>query len=239
MDLTYTDILLRLGIAIAVGFFIGLEREQHHRPAGIKTHILVCMGATVVSLIQLEMVADVVGQITANPALADVLKTDYGRLGAQVISGIGFLGAGTILRTKGSIKGLTTAATLWLVACVGLGVGMGYYFISISAAILGMLVLTFLRLLQKSIAQKKGTKEIDFVLINKKETMSLIAEYFQSKDIRINSIDFPEEQDEIDYRDKPAIRCIYKVSLPRTVTIKSVVMDLCIEDDIIKVTEVD
>ncbi|MHB8963242.1 MAG: MgtC/SapB family protein [Saccharofermentanales bacterium] len=239
MELAYTDILVRLGIAVVVGFFIGLEREQHHRPAGIKTHILVCMGATVVSLIQIEMVADIIGKVNANPALADVLKTDYGRLGAQVISGIGFLGAGTILRAKGSIKGLTTAATLWLVACVGLGIGMGYYFISVSAAVLVMLLLTLLRFFQKYFAQRKGLKEIDVLLVNKKETMSLIAEYFQSKDIRVSSIDFPEEQDEIEHHGKIAVHCIYKISLPRTMTARNAVMDLCMEDDIIRITEVE
>ena len=112
----WTDILLRLALAVGVGLLVGVERERHHRPAGMKTHIMVCMGAAIVSMIQLHMTADTAAAVTEMPELAQVLKSDAGRLGAQVISGIGFLGAGTILQKKGSITGLTTAATLWLVS---------------------------------------------------------------------------------------------------------------------------
>ncbi len=239
MELNVTEILLRLALAVVVGFFIGLERESHHRPAGIKTHMLVCIGAAVVSLIQLEMIADVVSRIKADPMLADVLKADFGRLGAQVISGIGFLGAGTILRTKGSVKGLTTAATLWAVACLGLGIGMGYYFISVSAAVIVIAVLTLLRLLQTAIEKRKGLKELDIVLINKKEAMSSLSEYFQAKFIRVRSIDFTEEQEESLHFGQPAVRCIYTITLPRSVDLQSVVMDLSMENNIIKINDFD
>ena len=130
MVIHWWDILIRLGIAIAAGFAVGLERERHHRPAGIKTHIMVCMGAAIVSMIQLYMAQDAVAVVGLHPEMADAVKVDFGRLGAQVISGIGFLGAGTILQRKGSIKGLTTAATLWLVACIGLAGGMGCWWCS-------------------------------------------------------------------------------------------------------------
>ncbi len=105
------EIVLRLSLAFIIGFFVGFEREHRHRPARIKTHVLVCIGAALISILQSKMVDDIIAQVAEKPELAAVLKSDYGRLGAQVISGIGFLGAGTILRTKGSIKGLTTAAT--------------------------------------------------------------------------------------------------------------------------------
>ena len=98
------EILLRLGLAVLFGLMVGIEREHRHRPAGIKTHILVCVGAALVSLIQAEMVTETVKMIKADPSLSNVLKADIGRLGAQVISGIGFLGAGTILRNKVTIK---------------------------------------------------------------------------------------------------------------------------------------
>lgn len=237
MSVISSDILIRLGLSVLVGFFVGLERERHHRPAGIKTHILVCMGATVVSLIQLEMVADIITRISNNPSLAGVLSTDYGRLSAQVISGIGFLGAGTILRTKGSIKGLTTAATLWMVACVGIGIGMGYYFISIAAFVFVMIVLTLLRFIQQIIGRKKGVNEIEFSIVNKKETMDLIAEYFNSKFIDIRAISFPEEQEEQLHFGLPIIHCTYSVSLPRNVDLNRVMMDLATENNILKVNE--
>ena len=147
-NLTWYDVLLRLVVSTAIGLFIGLERERHHRPAGMKTHIMVCLGATVVSLIQAQMVAQVIESVKANPQLSSVLGADLGRMGAQVISGIGFLGAGTILVKKGSIKGLTTAATLWLTACIGLAVGMGYLVIALEAFAMVMAVLVLLRAIQ-------------------------------------------------------------------------------------------
>ena len=147
-NLTWYDVLLRLVVSTAIGLLIGLERERHHRPAGMKTHIMVCLGATVVSLIQAQMVAQVIESVKANPQLSSVLSADLGRMGAQVISGIGFLGAGTILVKKGSIKGLTTAATLWLTACIGLAVGMGYLVIALEAFAMVMAVLVLLRAIQ-------------------------------------------------------------------------------------------
>ncbi len=239
MELELKEIVIRLILSVITGFLIGLERESHHRPAGIKTHMLVCMGATVVSLIQMEMIADVVKRIAADPSLENVLKADFGRLGAQVISGIGFLGAGTILRNKGSVKGLTTAATLWAVACLGLGIGMGYYFISIFAALTVLAILTLLRLVQNALEKKKGVKELEIVFINKKETMSIISEYFQTKAIRVRSIDFPEEQEETVYAGQPVIRCIYKLVVPRTADDKSVALDLSMENNIIRINDLE
>ena len=143
------DVLLRLAVSTLIGLFIGLERERHHRPAGMKTHIMVCLGATIVSLIQVQIVCQALEIASSDPAYASVLGADLGRMGAQVISGIGFLGAGTILVKKGSIKGLTTAATLWLTACIGLAVGMGYILIAVEAFAVVMAVLTLLRVIQK------------------------------------------------------------------------------------------
>lgn len=148
-QLMWYDVLLRLIVSTLIGLFIGLERERHHRPAGMKTHIMVCLGATIVSLIQVQIVNQALELASSNPAYADVLGADLGRMGAQVISGIGFLGAGTILVKKGSIKGLTTAATLWLTACIGLAVGMGYLVIAIEAFAMVMVVLTLLRVIQR------------------------------------------------------------------------------------------
>ena len=147
--LMWYDVLLRLAVSTLIGLFIGLERERHHRPAGMKTHIMVCLGATIVSLIQVQIVYQALELASSDPAYASVLGADLGRMGAQVISGIGFLGAGTILVKKGSIKGLTTAATLWLTACIGLAVGMGYILIAVEAFAVVMAVLTLLRVIQK------------------------------------------------------------------------------------------
>lgn len=111
------EILIRLGLACLLGGLIGMERERNKHPAGLRTHILVCVGATLVMLSNLFIFDKFRGLTNVDPA----------RLGAQVISGIGFLGAGTIIKEGLSIRGLTTAASLWAVACLGIAVGTGFY----------------------------------------------------------------------------------------------------------------
>ena len=231
------EICIRLGLAILIGFVVGLERERRHRPAGVKTHILVCMGATIISLIQIEMIQDVIIQVTNNPELANVLKADYGRLGAQVISGIGFLGAGTIMRTKGSIKGLTTAATLWLVACVGLGIGMGYYAISIISIVLVMIIITLLKYFQKGIQNKRGIHILDLHFVNKKATMMFLNDYFAEKNILVRNIEFSDEQENLSASGRSLIQCSYSITLPKGCDLQKVISELGMEDDIMQIGE--
>ena len=135
------EIILRLLVAMFIGGFIGYEREYKQRPAGLKTHALVCISAAIISMIQILISKDAINIISSNIALKEVIKVDLSRLGAQVITGVGFLGAGTVIQEKGSVKGLTTAASIWIVACIGLAIGMGYYFLSIISTIVVFLVL--------------------------------------------------------------------------------------------------
>ena len=131
-ELTIWSILLRILISIVLGGFIGVERGMKNRPAGLRTYMLVCLGSCVVMLIN-QYTAQVFG--TGDPV----------RLGAQVISGIGFLGAGTIVVTShNQIKGLTTAAGLWASACIGLAIGIGLYEVALIAGLCVFLVLTVL-----------------------------------------------------------------------------------------------
>ena len=115
--ISQSEIMLRLFAAILFGGLIGLERESHKRPAGFRTHILVCVGSALIMIISQYAFLEFSGKLGYDP----------GRIAAQVISGIGFLGAGTILREGSSVKGLTTAASLWVVAGIGLAVGTGFY----------------------------------------------------------------------------------------------------------------
>lgn len=133
--MSISQILLRITMAICIGGFVGYEREMRNRPAGFITHTLVCVGACVVSLIQIQMIEDTMRMIQDNPILAGAMKADLGRVVAQVVTGVGFLGAGTIIFDKGSVKGLTTATTIWVVACIGLAIGLGYYTIAIVAGL--------------------------------------------------------------------------------------------------------
>lgn len=129
------QICLRLLCAMLVGMVIGTEREYTNRPAGMRTHVLVALGACVVSLTG-QMLSGEYG--TADPA----------RLAAQVITGVGFLGAGTILREGATVKGLTTAASVWTVACLGVASGFGYYSIALLGMVSIFITLTILEFFQ-------------------------------------------------------------------------------------------
>lgn len=151
-EVTYLAVALRIFVAMLVGGLIGLERGMKHRPAGMRTYMLVCVGACLIML--------------TNQYVYQVYDIgDPVRLGAQVVSGIGFLGAGTIVVTRrNQIKGLTTAAGLWTSAAVGLAVGIGFY----EAAILGGLavftVITLLQRMDNNLHRKSKQVEVYFEL---------------------------------------------------------------------------
>lgn len=126
-ELNFASVALRLFLSAAIGFSVGLERERKRRPAGCRTYMLVCVGATLTMLLsQYEYM--MLCTRWYDLALEIGIKTDVSRFGAQVINGVGFLGAGTILVTgRREVKGLTTAAGLWASACMGLAIGAGFY----------------------------------------------------------------------------------------------------------------
>ncbi|MGE5416637.1 MAG: MgtC/SapB family protein [Acidobacteriota bacterium] len=127
------EVVLKLALACILGGLIGLERESLNRPAGLRTYTLVCMGSTLAMIVSLEMYYQYHSTVNADP----------GRIAAQVVSGIGFLGAGTIMREGATVRGLTTAAGLWVVACIGLAVGAGMYMPAITTTILVFFVLVY------------------------------------------------------------------------------------------------
>lgn len=131
------QIALRLLSAMMVGALIGLEREYTHRPAGLRTHILVALGACVASLMG-QMLYAQYGQVS-----------DPARISAQVITGVGFLGAGTIMKEGVSVKGLTTAASVWAVACLGIAAGFGFYGLALLGMVFTLLTLTVFEALQR------------------------------------------------------------------------------------------
>ncbi|HEV7236660.1 MAG TPA: MgtC/SapB family protein, partial [Ktedonobacteraceae bacterium] len=135
--------LLRLGLALLLGAFVGLERERGERAAGLRTHSLVALGACLVMIVSAFGFADILG--TRSVVL------DPSRIAAQVVSGIGFLGAGTILLRKEIIKGLTTAAAIWVVAAIGLACGAGLLLEAIFTTVLTIAVLTLLQPLRQRV----------------------------------------------------------------------------------------
>lgn len=147
MMLSWQEILIRLGMASLFGALIGLERERKHWAAGLRTHMMVCVGASLVMIVSAFGFKDILG--TPNVAL------DPSRIAAQVISGIGFIGAGTILLLKqGTIRGLTTAAGLWTVAAIGLATGSGLYFAAGATTVIALIILWAIQPLEQLYIKK-------------------------------------------------------------------------------------
>jgi putative Mg2+ transporter-C (MgtC) family protein len=136
--ITEIDIIIRLGLGFLAGVLIGLERASRHQVAGLRTHVLISVGATLLMLLSIWL-----------PRNFGTQGGDPGRIAAQVVSGIGFLGAGAIIRLGNNVKGLTTAASLWLVAAVGLTIGAGMYLAALCAEIIGLVTLILLDRLEK------------------------------------------------------------------------------------------
>lgn len=141
------DAAWKLGLAVLLSGIIGFEREHSHRPAGFRTHILVAVGSTLIMLTSVYVAKKYEGQ----------MNVDITRMSGQVVSGIGFLGAGTILREGFSVKGLTTAASLWAVSCIGIAIGAGF----VAGAVVATFVIYMtLNSLKKVIVRGKAGKAL-------------------------------------------------------------------------------
>lgn len=148
------QILARLLLATILSGFIGFEREARGRAAGFRTHILVCVGSTLIMMTSMYMFDIYRGVATVDPT----------RIAAQIVTGIGFLGAGTILRSGATVMGLTTAASLWAVAAIGMAVGCGFYFAAIATTVLVVVTLVVFSKMEQALAfkgEKKGGAEHD------------------------------------------------------------------------------
>lgn len=147
--LTYEDIIIKLLIATLFSAVIGYERERNKANAGLKTHMIVGVGATIIALIQQKIEVETFIMAQNYPELLGTFRVDPSRLIAQVVSGIGFLGAGTIIVTKRNVTGLTTAASIWATASIGLAVGMDYLDVAIAGFVIIFLILSVIKKIQK------------------------------------------------------------------------------------------
>ncbi len=222
MPLSIREIIIRLIFSVFVGGIIGYERERKHRAAGLRTHILVCVGATIISLLQIDIGNKAIAIIEANKDLSEIIKIDYGRLGAQVITGVGFIGAGAIVHTKGNIKGLTTAATLWVVACLGLSIGMGEYYVSIFGAIIIVITLVFLKSIENRFISKNVIKKIEIKYNNLEDTKLEIEKYLEGKNLIIKVIEYLLEEDS----SKEEVHAIYTILKPQYISFETILNDL-------------
>ena len=165
--------VLRLIVAAILGGIVGMERGSGDRPAGFRTHILVCVGSALFMLVSIYGFDDIAPVTTT---LEDDIGTrrDTARIAAQVVSGIGFLGAGTILHEGLTIKGLTTAASLWIVSAIGLAVGSGMYLLSTVATMLTMLTMVTFRTWEKRFAGTRSDRR--FIRVVTRNTPGIITE---------------------------------------------------------------
>lgn len=180
----------RLILAAILGAVIGIEREIKNRAAGFRTHIIVSVGACLIMLIGI----DGIGEFSSDTA------RDTARIAGQVVSGIGFLGAGTILQKKNGVSGLTTAATLWLSGAIGLAVGIGYYEGAIIATVICLITLVSLKGISDLI-KKKTTKSYIMVFDTSNFNQKSFYEFTQEEGVEVRKIDIIDE----DMNDKSMI----------------------------------
>ena len=186
--LSVQQIAFRLILSVALSGIIGVEREIIKRPAGLRTHILVCVGSTLVMLTSIHIF------YTFKPLTT--LQPD--RLGAQVISGLGFLGAGTIIRQGDTVRGLTTAASLWAVACIGIAIGAGFYIGAVIAVLLVFITLSSFAIIEKGIKNKRNYLNLKITSINKPGQLGKVCRIVGDLGGNIMNIELEHEEDQME-----------------------------------------
>ncbi|NQU87915.1 MAG: MgtC/SapB family protein [Mariniphaga sp.] len=179
-EITWETALIRLLFSFIVGTIIGIEREAHNQPAGLRTHVLICIGATLIMLLSIYIPQTFTSLQVADP----------GRIAAQVVSGIGFLGAGAILRFGADVKGLTTAASIWTIAAVGLAIGAGMYVVSAIAVLAILFALTIMDVFEKRIFKERFLKKVVLMVKKKNSDINIYKTLFKEMDVKVTSSGF-------------------------------------------------
>lgn len=229
----YLGIITRVLMAIFVGGIIGFEREKKKKPAGFITHTLVCVGACVIATIQMLIVERGFQIAIATPELIPTIRSDMGRLTAQVVSGIGFLGAGTIIQTKDTVTGITTAATLWLVACLGIAVGMGYYFLALIVLVSVSFILIIMKRIEVHVLERKKFRKLAISFRGNEDIENLIAEYLKSKNVKIHAIKHLRERASGGIIEK---KSIYTILVPKYMKTREIMEDIKLYEEITKIS---
>ena len=181
--LTWPDITIRVLAAIAIGLVIGIEREISNHPAGMKTHVLVCLGSALASIIAAEMGLSIY--------LYPGARVDLSRIASGVVSGMGFIGAGAIMKSRDGtmVTGITTAATLWATACMGLAVGMGYF----RMAFIVFLAVSGTTVILKALREDSllvSERRLELYITDKRTTIPQLDDYFERKKITVLSFEY-------------------------------------------------
>ena len=180
---TWQEIILRLFLAAILGGAVGIDRQRYEWSAGLRTHMLVCLGSALIMIVSAYGFADVQQQ--------EHITLDPSRIAAQVVSGIGFLGAGTILFLKHEVvKGLTTAAGLWTVAGIGLAIGGGLYFAAAATTILVLIILILIKPYKRRLIAERRQTEIQLKLERDKISLSQLDDILSTSNIAYNHLKF-------------------------------------------------
>ena len=218
--MTWQEMALRLLLAVAAGCIIGIEREHKNRPAGMRTHVLVCVGAAMIAIIDCLNMAETLEMNLLNDDSG--IAISVGRMSAQVVSGIGFLGAGTILVSQKKIAGLTTAASLWCTACLGLAAGMGHYILTIAGFLVVIITLT----LMQRVVRVNTVKNLEVRFVRRNETIPFINAYFEKKGVKIIDVDFHIESKAKGKDQEKVYTNLYVLDMPGKIAYKDIVNDL-------------
>lgn len=172
--------LLRLLLSVVLGLFIGIEREMHRQPAGMRTHILICIGATLVTIASVYLPISVSGI---------GLSADAARITAQIVSGIGFLGAGAIIKFGATVRGITTAATIWVTAAIGITIGLGLFYFSVIATLLVLVVLVGFESFEQRLFSAEFFKALEVEFSPSALKVAEIRELLVAHHIRVRTVD--------------------------------------------------
>ncbi len=169
-----SEILIKIGISLVLGLIIGLEREMTNKTAGLRTHILICLGSTVFTILSLH------GFTSQTIQNGIIIQNDPARIAAQILTGIGFIGGGAVLHYGINIYGVTTAATIWITASLGMAVGVGSYMLAIVTTLITFIVLVVIRKFENSFLSHHINKgaTIKASIICPKENLSEIQDWF-------------------------------------------------------------
>ncbi|MDQ2982584.1 MAG: MgtC/SapB family protein [Actinomycetota bacterium] len=188
--LDWPEVLLRVALAAVLGGALGLERELREREAGLRTHLLVSVGSALFTLVSAYGFSEFLNSGQS------VIRADPTRIAAQIVTGIGFLGAGAIIRQGISVRGLTTAATLWVAAAIGLACGAGYYSAAAITTALSIVALWPLRLIAYRIVRRfRGETGLLLVQLPSGESPAAVIDEIENSGARIESIEISQEGD--------------------------------------------
>ncbi len=233
-QLSWSAIILRLVMSLVAGMLIGLERKISNHPAGMKTHAIVCIGAALSSLITTEMAHSAVLL-----GLTGDARVDISRIASGVLTGIGFVGAGAIMKSRDGVivTGLTTAATLWVTACLGLSIGMGYLKMSLVALLTVFIANIFLRYLEiKLRLSTKHTKGIIVSTRDKTATIALLDKLFIENKVTVEEFELAGDHRETD-KESGIFTMYYTVKLSRTARFDFLLREIATNEQILRVAE--